>query len=173
MTSLACIAVGVLFLSSPVLAQTKQKLSDAEIASVAVAANKIDIDAAALAKSKSKNTEVLQFAQTMATDHQAVLDKATALVTKLGVTPKDNALSRQLTASANKTAKMLRVKKGRAFDKAYIDNEVAYHKAVIAALNGRLIPESQNSELKALLQSIAPAFKAHLEHAQMLQKNIK
>ncbi len=159
--------------AAPASAQENTQLSDAEIASVAVAANKIDIDAAALAKSKSKNVEILQFAKTMATDHQAVLDKATALVTKLGVTPKDNALSRQLMASANQTTEMLREKKGRAFDKAYIDNEVAYHKAVTSALNGRLVPESQNSELKDLLQSVVPAFNAHLEHAQMLQKKFK
>lgn len=159
------------FFSLPAHAQKKQKLTDAEIASIAVVANKIDIEAASLAKSKSKNKEILQFAQTMATDHQAVLDKATALVTKLGVTPKNNAISRQLMAQAAKTIKMLRAKSGAAFDKAYINNEVGYHKAVIALVSSRLIPEAQNAELKDLLQSVAPTFKAHLEHAEMLQKN--
>ena len=69
-----------------------------------------------------------------------------------------------------KTKKALRAKSGKAFDKAYIDNEVAYHKAVIATVNDVLIPQSQNAELKKLLQDVVPTFKAHLEHAEMVQK---
>ncbi len=68
---------------------------------------------------------------------------------------------------------MLSSKSGKAFDRAYINNEVAYHKVVISTLEGVLVPESQNQELKQLLQSVVPAFKAHLEHAQMVQKNYK
>ena len=61
-------------------------------------------------------------------------------------------------------------KSAKAFDKAYIDNEVAYHKAVIDAVEGLLIPQSQNAELKKLLQDVVPALKAHLAHAEMVQK---
>src|SRR5689334_2159777 len=108
------------------------KLSDAEIASVAVTANQVDIDYAKIATSKSKNEQVLNFAKTMATDHQAVIDQAVALVTKLKVTPQDNDVSKKLKSDAEATKKTLQSKSGKDFDKAYIDNEVAYHKAVIA-----------------------------------------
>jgi len=168
--------IGLLFgfavLVSPASAQNNPKLSDAEVAHTAVTANQIDIDHAKLAKERSKNTEVLKFAETMANDHKAVIDQAVALVTKLGVTPKDNAVSKQLLADAEKTRKTMRTKSGAAFDKAYIDNEVAYHKAVISSVEGLLIPESENAELKSLLQSIVPALNAHLEHAQMVQKQL-
>ena len=60
----------------------------------------------------------------------------------------------------------------RTFDKAYIDNEVAYHKAVISAVEGLLIPETENSELKALLGNVLPALKTHLAHAEMVQKSL-
>src|SRR5947209_10895983 len=80
-------------LSADAQKKKASKLSDAEIASVAVAANQIDIQAAQLAQQKSKNADVLNFAKTMIADHQSVIDKATALVTKLGVTPKDNAIT--------------------------------------------------------------------------------
>ncbi len=160
-------------LSLPVLAQQNTKLSDAEIASVAVVANQIDINAAKLAQDKSKNTEVQNFAKTMISDHQSVIDKATALVQKLGVTPKDNAVSQQLSSNAAKTKEALQNKAGKDFDKAYIDNEVAYHQAVISTVEGSLIPEAQNSELKDLLQSVLPVLKAHLEHAEMVQKELK
>lgn len=159
----------------PANAQKKKvsKLSDAEIASVAVAANQIDIQAAQLAQQKSKNADVLNFAKTMITDHQSVIDKASALVTKLGVTPKDNAVTRQLQANAKKTLARLKTKSGAAFDKAYAQNEVAYHKAVIAAVDKTLIPDAQNAELKSLLQSVSPVLHTHLAHAEMVAKNLK
>jgi putative membrane protein len=162
-----------LIFTSPAKAQNNPKLSDPEIASVAVTANQIDIDAAQMAKQKSKNADVQKFAQTMIADHQSVIDQAVALVKKLGVTPKDNDVSKKLLADAEKTKASLHGKSGGEFDKAYIDNEVAYHKAVISAVNGVLIPQSKNAELKQLLQSVAPVLKTHLEHAEMIQKNLK
>jgi putative membrane protein len=166
------IAIGVLIMlcSTTIIAQTGTKLNDAEIASAAVVANQSDIDFAKIAKQKSKNAEVLKFAETMAKDHQAVIDQAVALVTKLKVTPKDNAVSQKLKTDAAKTQKMLRSKTAKSFDKAYIDNEVAYHKSVIAAVETVLIPQATNAELKSLLQNVVPALRAHLEHAQMVQK---
>lgn len=160
------------FISVPSVAQTP-KLSDAEIASVAVTANQIDIDYAQIAKQKSKNKEILRFAETMATDHKAVIGQAVALVTKLKVTPKDNAVSKKLMADADKTKKVLLSTSAKAFDKAYIDNEVAYHKAVISAVETVLIPASENAELKALLTKVVPALKTHLAHAEMVQKSFK
>jgi len=70
------------------------KLTDPEIASVAVTANQIDINYANLAKEKSKNADIIKFANMMASDHQSVIDQAVKLVTKLKVTPKDNPVSR-------------------------------------------------------------------------------
>jgi putative membrane protein len=94
------------------------------------------------------------------------------LVTKLGVTPKDNATSQSLNAQAVKERKALNSKSGKAFDKAYVDNEVAYHTAVINAVENVLIPNATNKELHDLLASAVPLFKAHLEHAKMLQKSL-
>lgn len=168
---------GVIFsfviILSPAFAQNTQKLSDAEIASVAVVANQNDIDFAKIAKQKSHDSQVLEFANTMIADHQSVIDMAVALVKKLNVTPKDNAVSKKYLADAKETMKMLNSKPDKAFDKAYVDNEVTYHKAVIAAVKTVLIPQAQNEELKALLQKVGPILDKHLEHAQMLQKQIK
>jgi putative membrane protein len=166
-----CLALSAVTFAAQAVAQKSDKLTDPEIASVAVVANQNDIDFANIAKEKSQNKEVLQFAQTMANDHKAVIDQAVALVTKLGVTPKDNAVSKKMLADADKTKKMLQSKSGDAFNKAYIDNEVAYHKAVISAVENVLIPDATNKELKDLLGNVLPTLKAHLEHAEMVQKN--
>jgi putative membrane protein len=145
------------------------KLTDPEIASVAVTADQIDIDYAAIAKAKSKNKDVLEFAATMAKDHGSVNAKAIALAKKLGVTPQDNPTTQSLLAQAVTTKAMLNSKSGADFDKAYIDNEVDYHKAAIGVVENTLIPDATNPELKSLLQSALPIFKEHLKHAEMIQ----
>ena len=153
-------------------AQEAPQLSDAEIASVAVVANQIDIDYAKIAIDRSKNADVREFANTMIADHNAIIEMAVALVTKLGVTPKDNAVSQSLLEQSAETTKTLKAAKGKAFDKAYVDNEVAYHKAVIGAVKTVLIPQSQNAELKALLETALPILETHLGHAEMAQMKI-
>lgn len=164
------VVLGFLTTFSPVFGQKSPVLTDPEIASVAVVANQNDIDFAKIAIEKSQNPKVVEFANTMITDHKAVIDLAVKLVTKLNVTPKDNAVSTQMLADAKKTKEMLNSKSGKDFDKAYVDNEVAYHKAVIGAVKTVLIPQSKNEELKALLQKVMPILEVHLGHAEMLQK---
>ncbi len=151
--------------------QENPKLSDAEVASVAVVANQIDIMYADIARERSQNQEILKFAKTMTDDHRAVIGQASALAKKLGVTPLDNDVSRKLLADAETTKKQLRSVSKAAFDKLYIDNEVTYHKAVIGAMENLLIPETENAELKALLGNVVPALKTHLAHAEMVQKH--
>ena len=172
MTMAAEAMISAVMFPAPAFAQENPKLSDPEVASVAVVANQIDISYGEIAKLKSKNADVLKFAETMISDHKAVIAQAAALVKKLGVTPKDNAVSQKLLSDAEKMKKTLRSKSGKAFDKAYIDNEVLYHKAVIAAVESLLIPETDNAELKSLLQNVVPALKTHLEHAVMVQSKI-
>ena len=112
------------------------------------------------------------FAQRMVGDHTAVNDQALALVKKLNVTPEDNPTSQSLTKQAEDTRKKLTGLTGAAFDKAYIDNEVAFHKTVNSALSTTLIPDAQNSELKSLLQNGLKVFQAHLEHAERLAQQL-
>lgn len=168
------VAIHVLALFAYVggFAQEAPKLNDAEIAKVAVVANQIDVDYAHLAMDSSKNPEVREFANTMIADHNAIIKQAVALVTKLGVVPQDNDMSKSLLKQAKETTKKLKAAKGKAFDKAYIDNEVAYHKAVIDAVKTVLIPQSQNAELKALLETALPILETHLGHAKMAQSKI-
>lgn len=151
---------------------TKPDLSDPEVAHVAVTANSIDIDAAKVAQSKSSNAEVKKFAATMITDHSAVNAQAAALAKKLGVTPKDNAVSQSLVKGADEAKAKVASLKGAAFDKAYMEREVAYHQAVIDALDNLLIPTTENPELKKLLTDVRPAFVAHLEHAKMIVSSL-
>ena len=161
--SLLCIA------AAGVSAQT---VTDPQIAAIVVTANQVDIDAGKLAASTATNPEVKKFGQQMVTDHTGVNKQATALVTKLKVTPEDNPTSQSLKADGDKNIAKLKGLTGAAFDKAYIDNEVTYHQAVIDAIDKTLIPGAQNAELKALLVKVRPAFVAHMEHAKMIQSSL-
>lgn len=148
-------------------------LTDPEIASVAVTANQIDVNYAKIALEKNVSSDVKQFANTMIEDHSSVIDMAVDLATKLGVTPKNNALTQQLLAGEKETEANLKALDGKSFEKAYVDNEVAYHAAVIAAVKDVLIPQTENKELKALLVKVLPVLETHLEHAKHLQATYK
>ena len=161
---------GILSLS--VTPARAQGINDAQIASIVVTANQVDVDAGRLAQSRSTNPEVKKFAQQMVTDHTGVNQQAVALATKLKVTPEDNDTSRALKAGGEKNVTALKGMKGAAFDKAYIDHEVVYHQQVLDAIDKTLVPGAQNAELKALLVKVRPAFVAHLEHAQHLQSTL-
>ena len=94
------------------------------------------------------------------------------MVTKLGVKPEENPTSRSIAAGGEKNVANLKTLTGAAFDRAYIDHEVAYHQQVLDAMDKTLIPGATNAELKALLVKVRPAFVAHLEHAKQVQASL-
>jgi putative membrane protein len=158
-------------LSSAATAETK--LTDPQIAHIAYTAGEIDIKAAKQAETKASNKEVKQFAQDMVRDHEAVNKQALALVKKLNVTPEDNETSRVLSKQATDKLADLGKLKGADFDKAYVANEVAYHKTVNNALEAQLIPSASNAELKNLLQTGLKLFQGHEQHAEHVAADLK
>jgi putative membrane protein len=167
----AIVATGLLFL--PASGALAQGVTDPQIAAIVVTANQVDIDAGKLARSMGSSGEVKKFADQMITDHAGVNKQAVALVTKLKVTPEDNPTSQSIKDGGEKNVANLKTLKGAAFDKAYIDHEVAYHQQVLDAVDKTLIPSAKNEELKALLVKVRPAFVAHLEHAKHVQSSLK
>jgi putative membrane protein len=149
-----------------------QAINDAQIASIVVTANQVDIDAGKLAKSHSKNKEVDKFAQQMITDHTGVNKQAVALAHKLKVKPEDNDTSKSLKKGAQEETAKLKKLKGKEFDKEYVEHEVAYHQAVLDAIDKTLIPSAKNAELKGLIEKVRPAIQAHLDHAKHLQADL-
>jgi putative membrane protein len=149
-----------------------QSINDAQIASIVVTANQVDIDAGRLAVATSTNADVKAFGERMVTDHTGVNKSAVELAPRVKVTPEDNPTSRSLKEGGDKNLAQLKTLKGAAFDRAYISHEVAYHQQVLDALDKTLIPNAKNEELKALLVKVRPAFLAHLEHSKQLQSSL-
>ncbi len=146
--------------------------NDAQIAAIVVAANQVDIDAGQWAGAHATASDVRSFAALMVTDHGAVNKSAVELAGRLQLTPEGNATADSLKKGGDDNIAHLKTLSGADLDRAYVDHEVAYHQAVLEALDKTLIPSAQNAELKALMIKVRPAFVAHLEHARKLQAQL-
>jgi putative membrane protein len=169
---LSAAIAAVSLLSGAALAEGA-KPTDPQIAHIAYTAGAIDIAAAKQALAKSSNKDVKAFAENMVRDHEAVNKQALDLVKKLKVTPEDNDTSKSLSKNAAAKLDELAKLKGADFDKAYVANEVAYHKAVDGALETVLIPSASNAELKSLLQTGLKIFQGHEQHAEHVASELK
>jgi putative membrane protein len=164
-------AAALLLGSAPAIAADAP--TDPQIAHIAYTAGNLDVAAGKQALARSHNKAVRSFAQEMVRDHQAVNEKALALVKKLKVTPEDNATSQALSkAAAAESAKLAKLS-GAAFDREYMNNEVAFHKTVNGALESTLIPSAKNGELKSLLETGLTLFREHQAHAEQVAKALK
>jgi putative membrane protein len=167
----AIIASAILGMSTAVAAADAP--TDPQIAHIAYTAGNLDIAAGKQALAKSHNKAVRAFAQEMVRDHGAVNAKALALLKKLKVTPADNPTSQGLTKAADAERAKLAKMSGVAFDREYVNNEVAFHKTVNGALEKVLIPSAKNAELKSLLETGLTLFKEHQAHAEQVAKELK
>ncbi len=148
-------------------------LSDMQIAHIAYTAGQIDIRYAEIALAKTENNEVRAFAEIMQRDHKAVNDAALALLNKLGATPEDNPTSQSLLAQADAKAAKLNALSGDAFDRAYAENELAYHQFVNKTIENTFIPAADNAEFKELLGVALKTFQAHEAHAEKMLEAVQ
>jgi putative membrane protein len=166
------VVCGIAFtsLAQPVAAQSAAKLDDPTIVAIFDAANSWDMETGALAAKNGSTKQVRDFGAMLVRDHRNVRQQGRDLAAKLHVTPtppKDFAMAKDHAAAM----KTLRQQKGVAFDRAFLQHEVAFHKAVIDAVGATLLPALQNQEVKSLVTTVAPAFKGHMDAAQnMLDK---
>ncbi len=156
----------------PLSSQAAPKpLNDATIVAIFDAANTTDMETGALAMRRGASQKVRDFGKMLKTDHTIVRQLGRDLARKLGVTPtppSDRSAARAHAAAM----KMLRPLTGKAFDRAFLQHEVAYHASVISAINTTLLPAISNAELKALVVKVAPAFLAHQKGAEVLLRDL-
>jgi putative membrane protein len=156
--------------TAPLAAQAD--LGDLEMAHVAVTASDIDIAYAHLALALSENAAVRRFAQTMILDHTAVNEQVAALAKKLDVEAKDNGMSQQLLADARRTKDGLSRLRGEEFDRAYAENELAYHRTVNGVVADAFIPNVENDQVKKAFQDALTIFRGHERHAEQMVSQV-
>jgi putative membrane protein len=162
--ALAVIAAGSVTTAA---AQASKPLDDPTIVAIFDAANTWDIETGTLATKRGSTKEVRDFGAMLARDHKMVRQEGRDLAKKLGVTPTPPA-NFGMAKDHAATVKQLESLHGAAFDKAFLQDEVNFHKAVIDAINTTLMPAIQNAEVKHLVTTVAPAFTAHMMAAQNL-----
>lgn len=147
-------------------------LSDANIVYILDGANHLDSLAGSVAATKGTSADVREFGKRMMRDHHSLRQQGQDLAKKLGVTPEAPPGDTH-EADVQKTMSMLNgAAKGKDFDKAYIDNEVTYHMAVLQTATNAM-NAAQNAELKNLIQKAAPLIQAHLDMAQGIQAKMQ
>jgi len=146
-------------------------LTDANIVALLDEANKADSAAGALAQKKATDPDVKAFAALMMAEHHVLRTKGQQLVKKLKLTPEPPANDPVQAAAKDEMDALRAAPKGPEFDRAYIDKEVAVHKAVID-LAEQAHGSTQNAELKGLIETAKPYLERHLERAEALQKKL-
>jgi putative membrane protein len=163
---LAAISSAVVLLALPASARSQDaKLDDPTIIAIFDAANTWDMETGALAARKATTPELREFGAMLERDHRMVRQQGRDLARKLGVhptPPKDFAMAK----GHEDAMRSLRAARGAAFDRAFLEHEIAFHKAVIDAMTTSLLPSLENQEAKDLVTKVAPAFQAHMRAAQ-------
>ena len=146
--------------------------TDPNIVALLDEANMADSSAGAVAATKGTASAVRDFARRMMRDHHQLRAQGEALAKKLKITPAAPSDDPVTPAGQKEMDTLNSTAKGKDFDKAYIDAEVDVHKAVLDIAT-KAAGQTQNAELKNLIQKAAPVIKGHLDKAESIQKTLK
>jgi putative membrane protein len=155
----------------PPAAPATPVLTDANIVFILDAANIADSARGTLAASKGTHADVRSFGKMMAGEHHAIHVEEDALAKKLGVTPLAPPNDMSDMQAKQEMDSLTAMPKGDAWDKSYIDYEVAYHRGLLETAT-KALDATQNPELKALIQKAAPVVQKHLDRALEVQKKL-
>lgn len=148
------------------------RLTDANIAAMVLALNHTDISYARLVPARADRADVKRFAERMITDHTGVNQLVNNLLTKLDLAPEDNTASLDMRDESAEKRDAMRELEGFAFDSAYMENEVEYHRKFLREIDNVMLPAARNAELRGLLTAVRPAVASHLAHAEQVRADV-
>ena len=146
-------------------------LTDVNIVALLDEANAGDSAMGKLASTKGTSAAVKEFGRDMARDHHKLREAGQAVAKKENLAPQAPSNDTLATASAKMQDNLTSMAKGKDWDKAYIDNEVAVHQSVLNLLQ-TASTAAQDTSLKALITKAQPTIQAHLEKAQSIQSKL-
>jgi putative membrane protein len=139
--------------------------TDRESVAIAQAANQGEIETSQPAVQRAQSPAVRQFAERMVADHTAANQRLLAL----GIAPQENEQSRRVTQSARQMGQALEQFPPHAYDRAYMDAQIALHQYTLTMLESYLIPSSRSGRLRTLLEEMRGTVAAHLEQARQIR----
>ena len=153
-------------------AKTQPLASDGEVLSFVMALNDGEVQMAEMGKKSATNAEVKTFAGMMSQHHTQGMARVRNLQGKTKIELKDNELTTKAKNDANQNMAMLRDKKGKEFDRLFIDTQVRMHKDALDALDNRVIPAISNGEVKTGVSEMRRQVADHLTKAEAIQKKL-
>jgi putative membrane protein len=150
-----------------------EHLSDAQIATFALAALTIDINRSKVAAGDADNAEVRELAERMISAHTGGKQGLLNVVSKLRLAPDDSLAMQILVKQAARIDLALGKLAGPAFDRAYLDAEIAHQKSVLDTFAQELLPRVRSGELKRVLTDVDPSLRKQLAQAQHVQKSLR
>jgi putative membrane protein len=147
--------------------------NDDHLVAIMLATDNADLSFARMGYTRASTREVKAFAQRMINDHSQAVALVNEIVGRHDISPKDNMMSRDLRDEATTQRELLRPLAGRAFDIAYVANEVAYHRHLLSIIDDVLLPRLEEGELRQQLVTMRPVLSAHLAHAEQLQATLE
>lgn len=130
--------------------------------------NTSEIDTAKMMAGKTQNSQVKDFANMIANDHQDSQSKLQSIADQASISLKENPSLQKQNSSLDKT---LQKDSTTAADKAYVRAEARDHRTAIRQLQ-RLEPNITNTQLKDFVQSQIPVLQKHLDAAQKLEAQL-
>lgn len=153
-------------------AQAAGELTDANIVALLDEANVADSTAGALASEKATDPQVKEFAKLMMGEHHALRVQGERLAEQLNMTPEPPADDPVKTLAESEMAALRSAPKGSEFDRTYIEQEVAVHRAVLD-LAEKAHGATDNAQLKDLIEQAQPVLQKHLDRAEELQERLR
>jgi putative membrane protein len=146
--------------------------SDASIVAYLDEVNAADSAGGKLASTKGTSQAVRDFGKMMMGEHHALREQGQALAKKENINPAPAQGDTTQQHAQHNQETLNSMAKGAAWDAAYIAGEVAMHQEVLnnaqAAAN-----QTQNANLKALIEKATPVVQKHLDRAQEIQKQLQ
>ena len=151
---------------------TKSMPSDPQILGILRAANDVDIAGGYQAERMARAGEVQSFGKAMVTDHSAMNRQGDDLASRLGMVPEESETSKQLRENGDRSLERRQSLAGEEFDRTYLDDEIALHRALLDTIDKVLLPNADHPELKQLIETARPQIASHLAQAQRLRENL-
>jgi putative membrane protein len=171
LTAGACMALGLAYTARGAHAE-RVAMTDADVLGIYIQVNGFDVETSLLARAQASSRKVRALATHVATDHIGVRQAAYDLATQCKVTPVLPSSRDEAAVEHSQAMTKLAALSGAAFDKAYLEQDVAFHRAAIDAVRKALLPATSCGVLKAHLNTVLPAFEHHLTETETLAREL-
>lgn len=141
-------------------------LTDGQIAQILLTANQREMLLGEVAAAKAMRSDVRQFATTLVSDHTAARQMLVTLMSSREIDSSSSNISRDLEEDTETTRNSLNSRTGSGFDQTYMHAQVTMHEDLLRLIDDELLPDSEDTELRAHVSTTRTDVQQHLQMAQ-------